>query len=282
MDHFDRRLELYIKDSFAHGKSIDQVRLNLILHGWREETIDAAISNFKLSSNSQTQNVDLAKTNFLKIFLSLWFKPILFSLFGLIFFGLYAYLYLGDFSLLGLSMTIAGTASLCIGISFALSGLSYYIGYFRRFLGYRRYIGLLGYFFALTYSIMLLFVDPDYYYRGFIANIGSMNFILGLLAMAIFTTMAAISNNYSMKKLGVELSHAILRLGYLAYFILIIRAVIIEGSTWEIWVKTLNGLPPPRILISIFALLVILLRLMLWFSLIKLKTKTKFVNTTKT
>lgn len=268
MDLYEQRLILYIRACLAEGLSREQINTNLILHGWRQETVDAAFSEIQKNSSQQlSKSISIKKSNNLKTILELWLKPLFLALFGLIFFVVYAYLYLGEFSLLGVSVAVAGAASLCIGTSFALSGLSYYFAFFRRLLGYRRYFGLVGYFLAIIYSFMLLFVDKDRYYYGFFINLGSMDFVLGLWAMAIFTIMAAISNNFSMRRLGGSRAHTILRFGYLAYFLLILRAINLEVDAWIIWFRTLNGLPPPKLLISVFASYVILLRIMLEISL---------------
>ncbi len=280
MDQYEQKLILYIRECLARGLSKERIKVNLLLHGWRQETVDVAFSEIQKSSIPLVPtSATIKKASHLKIILKLWLRPFLLAFFGLIFFGVYTYFYLGEFSLLGISIAVAGVASLCIGTSFALSGLSYYLVFFRRMLGYRRYFGLLGYFLALIYSFMLLFVNKDKYYHGFIANLGSMDFVLGLWTMAIFTVMAAISNSFFMRKLGSSLSHTILRFGYLGYFLLILRAINLEGEAWTIWFKTFNGIPPPKLLISIFASCVILLRIMLEISLRLAKKNNGVVST---
>lgn len=278
MDHFDQRLILYIKGSFARGLSAEQIKATLLLHGWREEAVDTALPEIQKEILADAVAPTVKRVSHFKLLFGLWLRPLLFAVFGFIFFGTYAYFYLGKFSLLGASMTIAGTASICIGASFALSGLSYYLTPFRKMLGYKRYLGLLGYFLALTYAVMLLFVDPAKYYLGFFTNLGSANFILGLTAMAILTVMTVISNNFFMKKMGIVKFHAILRFGYLAYFLLVLRAILVEGASWSIWLGTLEGLPPPRLLVTIFATCVILLRLILEISLRSAKKKSSALS----
>ena len=87
--------------------------------------------------------------------------------------------------------------------------------------------------------------------------------------MAILTFTALISNNWGIKKLGRNWRR-LMRLGYLAYALLIARAIVIEWDLWSLWRETGKGIPPPRLLVSIFALLVILFRgLMITSKLIK-------------
>lgn len=57
-----------------------------------------------------------------------------------------------------------------------------------------------------------------------------------------------------------------MRFGYVAFATLVIRAGMLEGQDWLAWLEPLNGLPPPRFVLSIFAAIVLLARLMLVFS----------------
>ncbi len=173
----------------------------------------------------------------------------------------YVFLESGSFSLLSVSMATAATAAIMIGLSFALSGFCFYFDFLDRKIAYRKYLGLVGFWFALTYSIMLLFVDPNRYFYGFFVNVLSADFILGLTAMSIFTFMALISNNWAMKKLGVKRWRYGLRLGYLAYLLLIIRAMVLDHDIWIAWFHSPVTLPPVRLIISIFATIVLVFRL---------------------
>lgn len=191
----------------------------------------------------------------------LWYRSIFFT--GIVFgvFVLYSLLYTGDVSVLMLSRAVAGTGGTLIGLSFVLSSICYFFDFADTKIGYRKYLGLIGYFFALTYSFMLLYVDPDRYFFGFFRNIISADFILGLTAMMIFTGMAVISNNSMMMKIGPTRWRVLLRFGYLAYGLLVIRALILDQYEWGLWLTTFATLPPPRLLLSIFAITVIGMRL---------------------
>lgn len=191
----------------------------------------------------------------------LWYRSIFFTgvVFG--FFVLYSLLYTGDVSALMLSRAVAGTGGTLIGLSFLLSSICYFFDFADTKIGYRKYLGLIGYFFALTYSFMLLYVDPDRYFFGFFRNVFTADFLLGLTAMIIFTGMAIISNSSMMMKIGPTRWRVLLRFGYLAYGLLVVRAVILEQYEWGMWLSTFATLPPPRLLLSIFAIMVIGMRL---------------------
>ncbi|HCM67665.1 MAG: hypothetical protein A2898_00545 [Candidatus Kerfeldbacteria bacterium RIFCSPLOWO2_01_FULL_48_11] len=174
--------------------------------------------------------------------------------------SVYVYIYDGVMTLATVSKAVAGTAALMIGASFVMSGFAYYFDFLDTKIGYRKYFGLVGFWLALLYSVMLLFIDPDRYFYGFFENIGTADFIFGLSSMAILTVMAIISNAPMMRWLGTQRWRQLLRLGYLAYTLLIVRAIAVEWDSWSEWWRDPNGLPPPRLAISVIATLIILFR----------------------
>ncbi len=176
-------------------------------------------------------------------------------------FLVYVY-FLGDSLtyLISWSKAVAGTSAVLLGMSLSLSSFGYYFDFLDRHIIYRKYFGLVGFWTALLYSIMLLFVNPARYFYGFFENLLSADFIFGLSAMIIFTFMAIISNNWAIRWLGSERWRFFLGLGYVAYALLVIRAVFIEGHLWIEWLDTVNGLPPARLLISCYAVSVLLFR----------------------
>jgi len=195
----------------------------------------------------------------------LWIRSLLFSA------GIYALLlmyvikYQGSITLATYSESFAFAGGVLIGFSFALSGMTYFFNFLDSKLRYRKQLGLIGYFFALGHSLSLLWRFPQY-----TQNIPQAYFapdaILGLIAMGIWTFMAIISANWAMRALGRNW-RAALRLGYIAYGLLIIRAYLILGGNWTAWFSNPITLPHPRLLLSGFALAVILLRILLEISL---------------
>lgn len=174
----------------------------------------------------------------------------------------YVWRYTDTFSLEVLSNAAAGTGGILIGTSFALSGLSYFFNIFDSKLQYRKYLGLLGYYFALAYAISLLFRFPDRYITHFSATIFETQALLGITAMIILTCMMCISHQYWMKLLGKHW-RPLLRVGYLAYGLLVVRAALLEHAMWRAWLLEPDGLPPMRLLLSTFAVCVIALRLVM-------------------
>jgi hypothetical protein len=188
---------------------------------------------------------------------------------------IYNLLYRQEFSSAVWSESLAAAGGILIGLSFVLSGISYFFDFADKHLKARKELGIYGYFFALIYSLSLQFRFPDRYFFGLKANLFESEVLLGLAAMAIFTFMTLISTKYGIKILGPKLWRGALRSGYIAYFLLIIRAFIVEGDIWKIWLETYSTLPPPRLLLTIFAVGVIVLRIALSISLRLRSSKAK-------
>lgn len=227
-----------------------------------------------MESSNNTKEVGYISADVLSqsVFRRMWINCWLLSLIIYDIFLLYGYFQsISQVNVL-IGQAAAATASVMIGSSLALSGFCYYFDFLDTKLAYRKYLGLVGFWLALIYSLMLLWIEPEKYFYGFINNFWSADFILGLSAMAILTFMAMISNNRAMKRLGVANWRRGLRLGYLAYGMLIIRAYVLEKDIWWNWLQSLTGLPPMRLVITLLAIGVLVLRgSMLIYKLLKSK-----------
>lgn len=159
-----------------------------------------------------------------------------------------------------LSKALAGTGAVLIAASFALSGFCYYFDFLDTKLGYRKYLGLIGFYFSLGYAVSLVILYPELYGWGLFSRLNQAEVILGLAAMVILTGMAIISNPKIMLKMGVSVWRHCLRLGYLAMLLLVIRAYLLESEWWWSWLQQPDGLPPGRLLLSVIDLGVIGLR----------------------
>lgn len=192
-----------------------------------------------------------------------WLHAIFIAVVLFIFLLSYNLLYRQGQWLVSFSESLAASGGFLIGFSFIVAPLSYFFDFADKELRYRKYLGLVGYFFALLYSFSLQIRFPDRYFYGLFDSLLFVEVILGLMAMTIFTVMAMISNAWGTKVLGGKLWRSVLRLGYVAYFLLIVRAYLIEHQIWVEWINTLQGLPPPRLVLSVFAGVVILARIVM-------------------
>src|SRR5688572_22305725 len=91
---------------------------------------------------------------------ALWKNSLWISFFTLLFFVGYVSLLEGVSTLLSWSKVVAGTSGFLLAYSLSLSTIGYYFNFLDSKVIYRKYLGLMGYYFALLYSVMLLFVNP--------------------------------------------------------------------------------------------------------------------------
>lgn len=196
----------------------------------------------------------------------LWRQVFVLTLTLFVFFGVYNLTLFHGISVRWFSQTLIGTSGILFCLSLGLSSLNFYFPTtFGKRVIYRRYLGLMGYFVALIDLSLLLTLEHEYYVFGLAENLFTPDLILGGTAMAIFTLMALISNQEATNILGPKLWRNLLRLGYLALLLLVMRAFVIEGLGWNRWLFDPVGLPPVRLLISFMALMVLFARLSLVF-----------------
>jgi len=212
--------------------------------------------------------------------LKYWLNTLSFG--GLVFlFVCYYYFFQGDnFSLEMINKATASTAIILMGLSFALSGLGYYWDFLDRKVPYRKYLGLVGYFFVLWHGLNSLYfyflantglekfvLHKDWLVLNFTIN-NRIPFVLGALSLIIFTLMALISNNYSTKKIGGVRWRKLLRVGYIALFFALIHFTVKNFEIWINWFNEgANTLPQMSSLIAVYIVIILLLRLVMQISL---------------
>lgn len=190
------------------------------------------------------------------------------------FFGTYNLVLFQEASVRWFSQTLIGTSGVLFCLSLGLSSLNFYFpATFGNRVIYRKYLGLMGYFVALIDLSLLLVSEHEYYVFGLAENLFTPDLLFGGTAMAIFTLMAFISNPEATQVLGPKRWRNILRLGYVALFLLVARAFVIEGVGWNIWLMDPVGPPPARLLISVMAISVLFARLSLVFHVWRYKKK---------
>lgn len=177
-----------------------------------------------------------------------------------LFFMVYVYLYDGNLTtLLSWSRVTAGTAAILLGLSLGMGSYAYYTGT-PVHNDLKKQLGHQAFWISLLYSIMLCVLFPTQYWYGLWNNLFTADVALGLLAMLILGIMTFITEWPVVGYVGEKFAYKFLTMGYIAYALLVMRAVLIEWEIWELWVQTLQGLPPPRILLSLFALTILSMR----------------------
>ncbi len=180
----------------------------------------------------------------------------------------------------------ANTAMILIGLSFALSGLCYFWDFIDTKIVYRKYLGLAGFAFGLAHAVMslvyylilkprgyesspLYVLDHVWDYGAFVIS-NLYAFALAVVALLIFAMMTAISNQYAIHELGGVWWRRLLRFGYVAYILATLHFLIKNVPEWLAMFATPEPeLPPLNFMIFLLVLVVIGLRLALWYSLQK-------------
>lgn len=177
-----------------------------------------------------------------------------------VFFTIYVYMYDGGLStLLSWSRITAGTAGVLLGLSLGMGSYAYYTGTAVHN-DLKKQLGHQAFWLSLAYSIMLCVLFPARYWYGLWDNLYTADVALGLLAMCILGSMTFITERPWVSYVGEHFAYSFLTMGYIAYALLVMRAVFIEWEIWVLWVNALNTLPPPRILLSSFACFILCMR----------------------
>lgn len=166
-----------------------------------------------------------------------------------------------------LNKAVADTAIVLIGLSMLLTSVCYFWNFFDSKIVYRKYLGLVGWAFVIVHilleytALQRLLAAPNWFAQSL------WPISTGLLAGVMFTLMTVISNRFAATKLGGKNWKRILRIGYLALLLVLAHVVLLKSRYWVTWYNNgMTALPSMSMLISAFILLVVILRVMLWWS----------------
>lgn len=211
----------------------------------------------------------------------LWTYSTVFSavVFGII--SLYTWLQSGSYTAFTANVAAANTAIILIGLSFALSGLCYFWDFVDSKIIYRKYIGIIGFAFAVAHGLFFYvrsvgdnLLNVGHFWGAFTSTpTRAVAFLTALVALVIFLLMTIISNRYSVNILGGKNWRRALRIGYGAYVLSIIHFSIKMWEEWGDWILSRDTiLPPPSLIAVVIAVFVIVLRVALFVSLRKSNT----------
>ncbi len=160
-----------------------------------------------------------------------------------------------------LNKAIADTSVYLMGFSMILSGICYFWDFLDTKIIYRKYLGLIGFAFALvhiglSFSALLRLFQIETWQKGLFWPA-----LVGLVATMIFTVMAAISNQFSASHLGGKMWKNILHTGYIAMILILAHVVFLKLKYWMPWFNDgMKTLPSSSLLVSGFILIVVLMR----------------------
>lgn len=159
------------------------------------------------------------------------------------------------------SFGAAAIASLMYATAFSMGSISYYTGWPQMRWGYQKQIGLIAYMWSVAYCLTLLVLYPQDYFYGLAANLLTADVMLGVSAMTIFTAMVVVPSKLAAPRVSPETIKFVLGLGFVAYAFLVIRTIELEFDLWWHWIFTLEGYPPGRLVLSVIAFVVLLMRI---------------------
>lgn len=167
-----------------------------------------------------------------------------------------------------LNKAAADTGIILMGFSMLQSSLSYYFNFMDHAMIYRKYFGLTGFAFAVTHIIQSWSAFTSLFsLESWTAGI-PWPFFTGLSALLIFTSMAVISNTALSTMMGTANWRRALRVGYLGVVFVLSHVVLLKSSRWITWFEGGMKTPPSlSLLVSVFMVIVVVMRLMLWWSL---------------
>lgn len=167
-----------------------------------------------------------------------------------------------------LNKATADTAIILVGLSMGLTSIGYFWNFFDTLIVYRKYLGLIGFAFALAH--LILSWAP---FTAFLTGVAwshdeAWPLAAGVVALFIFTIMALISNSWAAKVIGGKRWRQLLRVGYVAVLLVLAHVVLLKSARWMVWFEGGMQTPPSlSLLVSIFMVVVVGMRVAMWWSL---------------
>lgn len=154
-------------------------------------------------------------------------------------------------------------AAVLIGISYAFGTFTFYTDFLDARLTYRKYLGLMGYFFLLLYSVLLVLGRAELFLRAPYDGFSDLSFQMLCAMLVILCGMTLVGNYEKLSHSHPKLWCNLLRTGYAIYIFWIPRSILLEGGAWNAWNWGLGGqiLPPPSLLVTFLAFSVMAFRL---------------------
>ncbi len=195
----------------------------------------------------------------------LYFRVLIFSVITFdLFYGYTSWLKIPNV----LNKSAADAAIFLMGLSMILSSVCYFWNVFDSLIRYRKHLGLVGYAYGVAH-VLLSTPALTSLFKSETWTRGAMwPAFTGLLASIIFTVMFFISNRFMAQALGGKIWRFILRTGYVAIIFVWLHVVLLRWNRWQSWYQDgMTTWPSSSLVLSVFMVLVIMMRLGLWWSL---------------
>jgi methionine sulfoxide reductase heme-binding subunit len=163
---------------------------------------------------------------------------------------------------------IALSATMLIALSFIIGPLSRLFSNAARWTPLRKPLGILGFALAALHSMMSLAILSPAYYGKFYVEGGKMNLIgessllFGIFAFLIFSIVAVTSMPSIENSLGGRAWIRIQRLGYLAFFFVLLHVMVMGFKGWFDPASWQYGLISISLIAALIIIFVLLLRIL--------------------
>jgi len=190
--------------------------------------------------------------------------------FGCLYFFIRQYLKDGiwrfDLSLVNKSLGVA--ALILLALSMFLTGVAYFSRGPARPLAFRKYYGLVGFWVGLAHGAVNHILLPAAGLHPEIKAGDRHAELIGLVALAVFASMAVASTAWARRRLGGKKWRKLLRYsGYAGLVLAAAHAGLLKWSSWTKYFRTFDPVMPSLSLFAAaFAAVAILLRLAVWYS----------------
>jgi DMSO/TMAO reductase YedYZ heme-binding membrane subunit len=196
-----------------------------------------------------------------------YIRTFIFSLF--VFAGVYLYITkVGTPNALNKSM--ADTSIILIGLSMLLTSLCYFWDFVDTKIIYRKYLGVIGFFYGVVHTLLSLSAFLSLFKTETWAKGTPWPVLSGGIALGIFAIMTLISNRYAVYTLGGIMWRRILRVGYIAVALVWVHVYLLKSARIITWYTGGMKTPPSAsLIVLIFMTIVVVMRILLWISLLK-------------
>ena len=165
---------------------------------------------------------------------------------------------------------ISLTATIMIGFSFLLGPLTrFWPKKFEHKLYLRKYLGVYGFGIAALHAIMSLAIfSPSYYSRYFNETTGKMTFggetaiLMGIFAFLVFAAIAVTSLPSVEEKMHPDQWKFVQRLGYLAFFFVLLHVAVLGYKGWLNSESYSYGLISISLITALFIIFVFVMRIL--------------------
>lgn len=149
--------------------------------------------------------------------------------------SIYLFYRRGYYDLYITNKIFAGVSAVLLGIILLIGLLSRLFSFFDRDIQYRKELGIVAFFFALSHGVISLFFLPSKFPLSEFLKMPNWPFIFGFIAVTILITIFLISNNWAMIIIGRQRWWKLQYWGVRFVFILIFLHVFV--MKWGGWVK---------------------------------------------